>query len=300
VDQEDPGTNGSRAPYLRIADELRGEILDGRFQVGERIPSQAELEDRFQVSRPTIQRALGVLRDDGYIDNQRGRPSEVLSWEEPADVALAHFQQPEAAPVSLRTHIAQAFEEKNVTIDAYSLTTETLSRALISPLQRVQIRELNPSSVKLRVLLPSLDTRLAIPRLVDDPEDERPLWRVRQLVRAHALAMRTSFTALAELRPDVEQSVEFRTVSITPVLKLYLVNGRTALSGYYQVVEREVDFGKRGRGAIYDVLGIYAKLFAYRYAPAKPDSRDSQFVTQSQEWFDSLWSTIAEPLSLLE
>jgi DNA-binding transcriptional regulator YhcF (GntR family) len=300
VDEEDAGSNGSRPPYRYIADVLRGEIHDGRYPVGQRIPSQAELEDRFQVSRPTIQRALGVLRDDGYIDNQRGRSAEVLPWEERADVAQAQFEEPEIAPRALKAHIATAFEEQDVTIDAYSLTTETLARALVAPVLRIQNGELSPRSIRLRLLLPSLDTRLAIPSLVGDPDDDRPVWRLRQLVRAHALALRSSIMALAELRPEIEQSVEVRTVPITPVHKLYLVNRHTALSGYYQVVERDVEFGKRGKGTIYDVLGINAMLFAYRDDPAEPDSRDSQFVAESRAWFDSLWSTIAEPLTLFE
>ncbi|MFF7158706.1 GntR family transcriptional regulator [Streptomyces sp. NPDC008139] len=298
MDEEEPGTNGSRPPYRHIADVLRGEILDGRYAVGERIPPQAELEDRFSVSRPTIQRALGVLRDDGFIDNQRGRPSEVLPWEERYDGTRS--QEPETAPKSLRAHIAAAFEERHVTIDAYSLTTETLSRALVAPLMRVQNRELNPVSIRLRLLLPSLDARLAIPQLVGDPDDERPLWRLRQLVRAHVLTLRSAFVAVEELRPDIEQVIEVRAVPITPLHKLYLVNGHTALFGHYQIIDREVEFGQRGKGNIYDVLGISAKLFPYRRDPEEEYAPGTQFVTESQQWFDSLWSTIAQPLSLLE
>lgn len=300
MDEEDSGANGSRPPYLYIADVLRDEILAGRYPVGQRIPAQADLEERFQVSRPTIQRALKELRKDGYIDNQRGRSSEVLPWKERADVSQAQFQEPEITPLALRTHIAAAFEEQHVTIDAYSLTTETLGRALTAPLLRVQNGELSPSSISLRLLLPSLESHLAIPRLIADPTDERPLWRLRQLVRAHVLTLRSSFAALAVVRPEIEQSVKVNTVPITPMHKLYLVNKHTALSGYYQVLQQEVEFGRRGQGAIYDVLGISAMLFAYRHDPAEPDSRDSRFVTESQEWFDSLWSTIAEPLSLFE
>ncbi|MET9221250.1 GntR family transcriptional regulator [Streptomyces sp. NPDC088197] len=300
MDEEDAGTNGSRPPYRYIADVLRGEIVDGRYPVGGRIPSQAELEERFNVSRPTIQRALGVLRDDGYIDNQRGRPSEVLRWEEDRPDSQTRLQEPGRASKALRPHIDEAFTHQHVTIDAYSLTTETLSRALVVPLTRVQDGDLKPESIRLRLMMPSLSAQLAIPRLVADASDERPLWRLRQLVRAHVLTVRAAFAALAEFQPDVEQSVEVRTVPITPMHKLYLINGRTALFGHYQVIDREVEFGQRGKGNIYDVLGITATLFSFGLNTDKPKERDSQFVTESQEWFDSLWSTIAEPLTLLE
>jgi DNA-binding transcriptional regulator YhcF (GntR family) len=298
VDEEDAGTNGSRPPYRYIADVLRGEIHDGRYPVGQRIPSQAELEDRFQVSRPTIQRALGVLRDDGYIDNQRGRPSEVLPWEERE--APLPSEEPEPAYVVLAAHLAEAFKEPDVVIEAYSLTSETLSSALALPIQRVQAGDLNPRSITVRLMLPSLDTHLAIPRLVSDPTDDWPLRRLRQLVRSHAVAVRSTFTGLSQLRPDITQSIEFRTVPITPVHKLYLINKRTALFAYYQVLPREIRFGTKQPAEIFDVLGISATLFARRYDESDPESADSAFVAESQGWFTSLWSTIAEPLTLFE
>jgi DNA-binding transcriptional regulator YhcF (GntR family) len=299
VDEEAPGTNGPRPPYLHIADALRDEILDGRYPVGQRIPSQAELEERFRVSRPTVQRALGVLREEGYIDNQRGRPSEVLPWQ--ADPPHPEYEVPEPAFTALATHIDEAFNEPDIVIDSFSLTTETLLPALIAQLQRVQRGELHPASITVRLMLPSQDARLAIPRLVADASDERPLRRLRQLVRGQTVTLRSAFQQLSQLRTDVELSVEFKTVPITPVQKLYVVNKHTALVSYYTVVPREVPFGSRGdKGEIFDVLGVDAVLFAFRRDPARPEAHDSQFVTQSQGWFDSLWSTIAEPMTLFE
>lgn len=304
--EEDSGSNGSLPsdlpPYLFIADVLRGEIRDGRYPVGQRIPSQAELEERFKVSRPTVQRALGVLREDGYLDNQRGRSAEVLPWSEQPEThpVRASTELWQSTTATLQASIDAAFQERHVAIDAYSLTTETLSLALNTSLVRVQSGGLSPESITLRLLLPSLDVRLAIPRLVEDSADERPLWRLRQLVRAYVLTLRSAFTAVAEMRPEIEQSVEVRTVPITPMQKLYLFNGHTALSGYYQVAEHDVQFGERGEGAIYDILGLSAVLFPHHRDPAAPDSFDSRFVAESYRWFESLWDTIAEPLNAFD
>lgn len=300
VHEEETGPNGSTPPYRHIADVLRGEILDGHLAVGQRIPAQADLEERFAVSRPTIQRALKELRRGGYIDNQRGRPSEVLPWRERTGTTRAQYDEPEPAYTALGTHIAEAFEAPRVVIDVFSLTTETFNSALYEPIQRIRSGELSPESITVRVMLPSPDAHLAIPRTVADPEDDRPLRRLRQLVRGHAIAVRSSLTALSEVRSDIAVSVEFRTVPITPLQKLYLINEDIALSGYYEVIEREVMFGSGERDEIYDVLGLGAVLFPFRGDPSAPDSRDSRFVTESQSWFDSLWSTIAEPLTLFE
>jgi DNA-binding transcriptional regulator YhcF (GntR family) len=290
--------NDPLPPYLRIADELRGEIADGRFPVGRRIPSQAELEERFGVSRPTVQRALQELRKDGYIDNRRGRAAEVLA--RGRDGGGASPGEPERALEALTTHVAAAFEDREVTIDAYSLTTETLAGSLAAPVQSVMTGELNPSSIRVRLLLPARDTVLALPRVVADPEDGRALRRLRQLADAHTIALRSTFTRLSDVRPDIENSIEFKAVPITPVQKLYLLNTRVALSGYYRVVSRPVVFGDGGSDQIYDTLGVNTMLFLHRSDPAHPHSNDSQFVAESQAWFDALWETIAEPVALFE
>lgn len=298
MDEDTPTANGSTPPYRHIADVLRGEILDGVYRIGERIPSQAELEERFQVSRPTVQRALGVLRKGGFIDNQRGRPSEVLAWRDRGTAAEPiEAEEPEPAFASLATHIDEAFRRPRVTIDAYSLTAETLNAAITLQVQKIRTGELNPESIRIRLLLPSQQARLALPRLVADPEDDRPLRRLRQLVRGHGITLRTSVYGLAG---GLESSVEFRTVPVTPLHKLYLINGEVALFGHYRVVERPVRFSDGQREDIYDVLGIDAMLFPHRSDPGDPESVDSRFVAEAQAWFDSLWSTIAEPLTLPE
>ena len=292
--------NGSLPPYLHIADVLRGEIVDGRYPVGERIPSQAELEKRFRVSRPTVQRALGELRKDGYIDNQRGRSAEVQPWQGRGDGERARSDRPAPAAIALVDHVAEAFERRDVTIDSYSLSTETLARALVPVVQRIMTRELRPASITIRLVLPNLDTHLGVPQMVGDPTDDRPLRRLRQIVQGHVISLRSTFTALSDLGLGIENSVQFKTVPLTPMQKVYLFNRQTALVGYYRVVQREVEFGNGETDEIYDVLGLSAQLFPYRFDPAEPDSRDSQLVEESYAFFESLWSTIAKPLTLFE
>jgi DNA-binding transcriptional MocR family regulator len=300
ADPSDTDAAGSSPPYRHIADVLRGEITDGRYRVGERIPSQAELEERFHVSRPTVQRALGELRKDGFIDNQRGRAAEVLPWRDRFDRFGGDSPADQAAPgpsyTLLPAHLAEAFEHKDVRIDAFCLTTETLNSAMAEPIRRAMRGELRPDSLSLRVLLPKLDAHLAIPRMVSgDPRDDRPLQRLRQRITAHAVALRNQLESLRALRPQLAATIELRTVPITPMQKVYILNGRTALFGYYSVVKREVDFPGGEKDEIYDVLGMTARLFPYRADPADPEAPASRFVIETRAWFDALWTSIAQP-----
>lgn len=53
--------------YRRVYESLREDILNGRYPVGERLPSEAELSATFSVSAITIKKALDLLRGDGLI-----------------------------------------------------------------------------------------------------------------------------------------------------------------------------------------------------------------------------------------
>ncbi|SHN14070.1 GntR family transcriptional regulator [Actinacidiphila paucisporea] len=277
-------------PYLRIAWELRRDIGEGRFASGAQLPTQAALVRRFEVSRATVQRALDELRREGLIDSQQGRGSYVL------DRSAAH-SSPEPAGVGLTTYVDAAFEAADITLDSFSLTAETLNSALQGPLHRVRTGELRPDSIAVRLLLPSPDADLALPKSVDDEADDRPLRRLRTLTISQAITLQSAVGALADSGHVADVAVHIRTIPVTPMHKLYLLNGTDALYGYYEVVRRSVPFGTQ-EAEIYDVLGLDATLF--HYSAATDDDQGAAYVRSSQRWFDSLWSTIAKPLTLFE
>src|SRR4051812_47880928 len=73
-----PGTALQRggAPFYRqLADDLRARIADGDFRVGEAIPSEAQLSDRYRTSRITVRHALALLEDEGLVHRQQGSGS---------------------------------------------------------------------------------------------------------------------------------------------------------------------------------------------------------------------------------
>lgn len=284
-------------PYLRIAAELREQIDEGLLPIGHQIPTQERLCRRFAVSRATVQRALEELRRDGYIDSQQGRGSYVL--DRSATLPVSERAMPGQAGVVLANHLNSAFEARHVTLDTFTLTTESLGAAIQAPLGRIRAGELQPESIRLRVLLPSLTSPLAVPRRVVNASDSRPLNRLRGLAQTHAASLLSSIASLADQRLVSDVAVEMRTVEITPLFKVYLFNGTEALSGYYHVVQRSVPIAGEDM-EIYDFLGFAAMLFHHSAKGPDPDPYDQASVREMQGWFDSLWSTIAEPLTLFE
>ena len=55
-----------------IAEQLKEAILSGRFSVGDKLPAERELAERFQVSRAAIRLALRHLKIDGLIVIRQG------------------------------------------------------------------------------------------------------------------------------------------------------------------------------------------------------------------------------------
>jgi GntR family transcriptional repressor for pyruvate dehydrogenase complex len=55
-----------------VAEQLKDAILLGQFKAGDRLPSERELSQQFQVSRITVREALRSLEDSGFITIRQG------------------------------------------------------------------------------------------------------------------------------------------------------------------------------------------------------------------------------------
>ncbi len=55
-----------------ISEQLRAAIVDGRFKIGERLPTEDELAQRYGVSRPSVREALKRLAAQNLVRARRG------------------------------------------------------------------------------------------------------------------------------------------------------------------------------------------------------------------------------------
>ncbi|SNX62306.1 GntR family transcriptional regulator [Streptomyces sp. TLI_55] len=70
--------------YVRLAQTIQRRIEDGTYAPGTRVPSENQLVQAFGMSRPTVVRALELLKRDGWLESRqgygtivRGRPAVV-------------------------------------------------------------------------------------------------------------------------------------------------------------------------------------------------------------------------------
>lgn len=58
--------------YLQLADKLREQIQDGGFRPGQALMTEREFSQKLKINRRTINRAMGILEDEGLVRKIRG------------------------------------------------------------------------------------------------------------------------------------------------------------------------------------------------------------------------------------
>lgn len=69
-------------------DQLRGEILSGRFAVGSRLPPERELAETLGINRQTLRSAIGRLEGEGLLLPRQGSGITVLDWRRSGGIGL--------------------------------------------------------------------------------------------------------------------------------------------------------------------------------------------------------------------
>ncbi|MEU6228723.1 winged helix-turn-helix domain-containing protein [Streptomyces sp. NPDC047042] len=283
-----PADGGGRA-FDRVADALRHRIAQGVYPLRSQLPPQRALADEFAVSRDTVQRVLRELRDEGWIESRQGSGSRVVKARAVRSSTVPAGASPPA--VTLGPLISEAFEQPEVDLDVYALTSESLATHIQLQLERIRAGLIRPSRITLRLLLPTASVDLPYLRAADPKDTPRLRQRLVDLTLRH---VESSWRTLRELRAEGLVSVaEFsvRSVPIAPTWKLYLINGVEALHGLYVPVRRPVVLDSGEEIPALDVLGLGAPLTRF-VRDADPNSRGSLFVEGAQGWFDATWDQL--------
>ncbi|WP_329120590.1 winged helix-turn-helix domain-containing protein [Streptomyces sp. NBC_01465] len=287
---EQVGDGGGRE-FQRIVDALRNRLTSGTYRLGEQLPSQRAIADEFRVSRDTVQRVLRELVSEGWIETRQGSGTRVIKAQQvhsPDGTRTGHGRG------ILGRFIAAAFESptREVTLDVFTLTSESLDTHVRLQAERVRAGEIAPTRIAVRMLLPAENALLAYPRNTENYEDRRPIERLHDITRRHSDSLSD---ALMNLRTEGlvdEVEVQVRHLQLTPAFKLYLLNSAEALHGFYEVVERRIRLADGEEIDAIDALGLNATLFHYA-KDADPGTQGSLFVDAGQRWFDSQWELLA-------
>lgn len=214
---------GPRIPlYRTLADGVIRDIRAGRWVEGERLPASRELAQKLGVNRATVHEALRVLREEGWVETNRGGGTRVArrsaagpvlgpapAWDRIASALLARLvaePAPADPPLTIRHDIARlAPDEKEFPAEVFAALLAEVARdgALLaygSPFGYRPLREALAERLKRRGIPADPDALLIvngaqqgldlITRALVDPGDpvavENPsYWGALSLFRLH-------------------------------------------------------------------------------------------------------------------
>jgi DNA-binding transcriptional regulator YhcF (GntR family) len=278
LDPDDP-----RPPYLPVASSLRAGILTRQFTPGEKLPSGTALASHYGVARMTVQQAVRLLRDEGLVVSRTGSGVFVRERTE--------------RPVGLRPHIERAFEARDVTLDFFGFSGETLQGAMQEPLDQIRSGRHTPRSISVRALVPDGEKPWTLPCDAKTREDD-PAFRGRSqgIMRRHMEPLVHSIIEIGELGLVESATAEVRSQPAAPLFKLYIINGHEAFHGFYPVREHAVKI-EGSAHKVFDLMGKDTTLFHHE-ATDDPEAVGSQFVSQATTWFESIWTNISTEIQL--
>ena len=78
---------------LQVAEQIQNQILQNKLHVGDRLPSERELTENFQVSRTVIREAIRILEAKGLLESQGGNGTFVrgVQSNDVADSLVMYF-----------------------------------------------------------------------------------------------------------------------------------------------------------------------------------------------------------------
>ncbi|MCX4859207.1 GntR family transcriptional regulator [Streptomyces canus] len=278
---------GRKSQELKSA--LLADITEGEYDQGALLPPQRELAKKYEVSRDTVQRVLGVLADEGWIESRQGRGSVVLRTQ---TVRSSVRENAAARRVTLGPLIAAAFAAPDVTLDVFTLTSEVLYTHVRVQEERIRAREIRPATITIRMLTPPDGQRLPFPCAPDAPDDDRPQRHLQGIRKYHTDNL---LRRLQELGRDIDglsATVEIRRVPLVPYSKLYILNGAEVVTGPYVPTERPITLDDGSTLDVVDVMGFDSTL-THCAKDDDPQSQDSLIVSSWQRWFDSTWRLLA-------
>ena len=100
-----------------VARALTSEIQGGKYQVGDRLPSEPQLSERFGVSRHTVRAALRTLNQQGLVSSQQGIGTQVQETKLVSRYSHSFSSAKDLLQYATTTRV-QEIDRKEIAVDA--------------------------------------------------------------------------------------------------------------------------------------------------------------------------------------
>jgi GntR family transcriptional regulator len=222
--------------YEQIATTLQGEIERGAYEPSGKLPSEAELSERFAVSRVTVRLALGKLTDAHVVERKQGKGTFATKrrLKHRLDVLRGFYESMAAQGARARMELLR-MEECDLPPGLRQTFAADVSRCLY--LERLHIVDDVPVAVAQTCMLPEASTiareeAAAVPSY--ELLERLPGWRIADAeMIITAVSAAEDIATCLEVAPDAPLLVLRRTSR--------LADGRTCESTVFHIRPERFD-----------------------------------------------------------
>ena len=117
-----------RAPSLVdvVAGRIREDITSGTYVIGDKLPTERDLSEKYGVSRPIVREAIGTLKRDGMVATRQGLGAFVIETKEIA-FRLATIDLTDALDIQNVIELLMAVESAATALAAERRSAEQLA-----------------------------------------------------------------------------------------------------------------------------------------------------------------------------
>lgn len=226
-----PGIERPGPLYQQVAAAIRQGIIDGEFPAGSPLPSEAQLIERYEVSRPTVRNAIAALRAEGLIDVRHGKGSFVKGAPTPPltiERGITHKGKTFVTDDALWEQVQEPVIYRTHTTSATAALLELHENEDLFGVDRVLLEPATNTRALHRVLIP-LATADKAPALAETPD--LPLDETYATLTAAGHKLTWSETVRARM-PQADERSALELPDATPVvhlLRVTLGNGHQPL-----------------------------------------------------------------------
>jgi DNA-binding FadR family transcriptional regulator len=223
-----------RRLYRQVADQLKHLVESGAFAAGDRLPTERELAQQLEISRPTVREALIALEVDGLIDIRMGSGIYVRPRRVEPDVFAAY--EPAVSPIGGPFEIlsARALFEGAVAEQAARIATPDSFGAVDAAMSAMESAR-HPSAERLaldrafHIALADLLQNDAVTKMIGDLFDQRVHPYFAQLA-SHFENAGSWGDALAEHATIRDRVAANDSVGAGEAMRLHLMNSQKRFS----------------------------------------------------------------------
>lgn len=127
--------------FERIYHDLARDIDEGKYGVGDLLPSEKKLTEKYNVSRETARKALAILTDRGYIQRIMGKGSLVIDHKRysiPVSSLVSYKEFAESASRDTQTELVELEDALLPHVPFQALSNGSVEQVPVTHIMRVR------------------------------------------------------------------------------------------------------------------------------------------------------------------